>query len=56
VQSWVDAAKRGEVGGPTASDGYATAACCEAGVAAQRSGEKVEVSLKNKTGIYRQGI
>jgi myo-inositol 2-dehydrogenase / D-chiro-inositol 1-dehydrogenase len=53
VQSWVDAAKRDEVGGPTAWDGYATAACCEAGVAAQRSGEKVKVSLKTKPDFYR---
>jgi myo-inositol 2-dehydrogenase/D-chiro-inositol 1-dehydrogenase len=53
MQSWVDAAKRGEIGGPTVWDGYATAACCEAGVASQRSGEKVEVSLKNKPSIYR---
>jgi myo-inositol 2-dehydrogenase / D-chiro-inositol 1-dehydrogenase len=53
VQSWVDAAKQGEVGGPTAWDGYATAACCEAGVAAQKSGEKVKVSLQTKPGIYR---
>jgi myo-inositol 2-dehydrogenase/D-chiro-inositol 1-dehydrogenase len=52
VQSWIDAAKRGEVGGPSAWDGYATAACCEAGVAAQRSGEKVRVSLKPKPSIY----
>jgi myo-inositol 2-dehydrogenase/D-chiro-inositol 1-dehydrogenase len=52
VQSWVDAAKRGHVGGPTAWDGYATAACCEAGVTAQRSGERVKVSLKTKPGIY----
>jgi myo-inositol 2-dehydrogenase/D-chiro-inositol 1-dehydrogenase len=52
IQRWVEAAKRGEVDGPTAWDGYATAACCEAGVAAQRSGEKVDVSLKNKPGIY----
>jgi myo-inositol 2-dehydrogenase / D-chiro-inositol 1-dehydrogenase len=51
-QSWIDAAKRGEIGGPTAWDGYATAACCEAGVAAQRSGEKVKVSLKPKPSIY----
>ena len=29
IQSWVDAALRGEIGGPTAWDGYATAACCE---------------------------
>jgi myo-inositol 2-dehydrogenase/D-chiro-inositol 1-dehydrogenase len=53
VRSWVDAAKRGEIGGPTAWDGYATAACCEAGVAAQRSGEKVNVSLQPKPDIYR---
>ena len=53
VQSWVDAAKRGEVGGPTAWDGYATAACCEAGVAAQRSSEKVKVSLETRPDIYR---
>jgi myo-inositol 2-dehydrogenase / D-chiro-inositol 1-dehydrogenase len=52
IQRWVDATKRGEVDGPTAWDGYATAACCEAGVAAQKSGEKVGVSLKNKPSIY----
>jgi myo-inositol 2-dehydrogenase/D-chiro-inositol 1-dehydrogenase len=52
VQSWVDAAKRDEVGGSTAWDGYVTAACGDAGVAAQSSGEKVEVSLKAKPSIY----
>jgi myo-inositol 2-dehydrogenase / D-chiro-inositol 1-dehydrogenase len=52
VQSWVDAAHRGEVGGPTVWDGYATAACCEAGVTAQRSGEKVDVSLKTKPSVF----
>jgi myo-inositol 2-dehydrogenase/D-chiro-inositol 1-dehydrogenase len=52
IQRWVEATKRGEVDGPTAWDGYATAACCEAGVAAQKSGEKVDVSLKNKPSIY----
>jgi myo-inositol 2-dehydrogenase / D-chiro-inositol 1-dehydrogenase len=53
VQSWVDAAKLGEVRGPTAWDGYATAACCEAGVASQRSGNKVEVALRARPEIYR---
>jgi myo-inositol 2-dehydrogenase / D-chiro-inositol 1-dehydrogenase len=53
VQSWVDAARHGGIGGPTAWDGYATAACCEAGVAAQKTGEKVKVSLKAKPDIYR---
>jgi myo-inositol 2-dehydrogenase/D-chiro-inositol 1-dehydrogenase len=52
VRRWVKAARRGELDGPTAWDGYATAACCEAGVAALRSGEKVDVSLKNKPSFY----
>ena len=53
AQSWIDAAQRGEIGGPSAWDGYATAACCEAGVTAQESGEKVDVLLWTKPGIYR---
>lgn len=53
VQAWVDAALRGEIGGPSAWDGYATAACCEAGVEAQTSGEKVAVVLNEKPGLYR---
>ncbi|MFK0007126.1 Gfo/Idh/MocA family protein [Paenarthrobacter sp. NPDC090520] len=52
VQAWVDAALRGEIGGPTAWDGYATAACCEAGVEAQKSGEKVKVRLNTKPDLY----
>lgn len=52
IQSWVDAARRGEVGGPDAWDGYATAACCEAGVAAQASGAKVTVELNEKPELY----
>jgi myo-inositol 2-dehydrogenase/D-chiro-inositol 1-dehydrogenase len=52
IQSWVDAALRGEIGGPTAWDGYATAACCEAGVEAQKSGEKVTVRLNTKPALY----
>jgi myo-inositol 2-dehydrogenase/D-chiro-inositol 1-dehydrogenase len=52
IQSWVDAAVRGEIGGPTAWDGYATAACCEAGVEAQKSGEKVTVRLNTKPDLY----
>ena len=53
VQSWVDAALRGGIGGPSAWDGYATAACCEAGVEAQKSGEKVAVVLNEKPELYR---
>jgi myo-inositol 2-dehydrogenase/D-chiro-inositol 1-dehydrogenase len=53
MQSWVDAAKRGEVGGPTVWDGYAAAACCEAGVASQKSGQRVEVSMKARPSVFR---
>ncbi|QHK22643.1 Gfo/Idh/MocA family oxidoreductase (plasmid) [Pseudarthrobacter psychrotolerans] len=52
VQAWVDAAARGGIGGPSAWDGYATAACCEAGVQAQKSGEKVNVRLNPKPDLY----
>jgi myo-inositol 2-dehydrogenase/D-chiro-inositol 1-dehydrogenase len=55
VQSWVDAAQRGEIGGPSAWDGYATAACCEAGVEAQKSGEKVAVVLNERPALYAGG-
>jgi len=52
IQSWVDAALRGEIGGPSAWDGYATAACCEAGLEAQKNGEKVAVKLAPKPDLY----
>lgn len=52
VQAWVDAARRGDIGGPSAWDGYATAACCEAGVEAQASGSKVAVQLNAKPALY----
>ncbi|GAB3568881.1 Gfo/Idh/MocA family protein [Spelaeicoccus albus] len=52
VQSWVDAAARGEIGGPSAWDGYATAACCAAGVRAQQSDAAVTVELNTKPEIY----
>jgi len=52
VQAWVDAALRGEIGGPSAWDGYATAACCEAGVQAQATGAKTAVVLAPKPALY----
>lgn len=52
IQAWVDASVRGELGGPSAWDGYATAACCEAGVEAQRTGERVAVKLNAKPALY----
>ncbi|SDI04349.1 myo-inositol 2-dehydrogenase [Arthrobacter subterraneus] len=54
VQAWADAARRGTIGGPSAWDGYATAACCEAGVQAQKTGEKVTVNLVERPALYGQ--
>lgn len=56
IQAWVDAALRGEIGGPSAWDGYATAACCEAGVEAQKTGGKVAVVLVDKPALYDEEI
>ncbi|MFD0311681.1 Gfo/Idh/MocA family protein [Streptomyces sp. NPDC127119] len=52
MQAWVDATRRGEVTGPTAWDGYATAAVCEAGVRAQQEGGRVEVELAERPPFY----
>ena len=48
VRAWVDACRRGEVVGPTAWDGYAAAAVCEAGVASLLSGSPVPVRLEDR--------
>ncbi|MBD7996218.1 Gfo/Idh/MocA family oxidoreductase [Arthrobacter sp. Sa2CUA1] len=56
LQDWVDAAARGEIGGPSAWDGYATAACCEAGVKAQASGRIEPVQLEARPGLYSPSV
>jgi myo-inositol 2-dehydrogenase/D-chiro-inositol 1-dehydrogenase len=49
VQRWVDAVRSGvNVDGPTAWDGYAAAAVCEAGVRSLESGERVDVELAER--------
>lgn len=52
VQAWVDATRRGEVTGPSAWDGYAAAAVCEAGLVSQRDGGRVEVELVERPEFY----
>jgi myo-inositol 2-dehydrogenase/D-chiro-inositol 1-dehydrogenase len=52
IRAWVEATSRGEIGGPSAWDGYATAACCEAGVQAQTSGQIEPVRLQPKPDLY----
>lgn len=55
IQRWVDAVQAGGTtgdytAGPTAWDGYAAAAVCEAGVRSLESGERVEVELAERIG------
>jgi myo-inositol 2-dehydrogenase/D-chiro-inositol 1-dehydrogenase len=49
VQRWVGAVRSGvNVDGPTAWDGYAAAAVCEAGVRSLETGERVDVELAER--------
>ena len=50
LQRWVDAARRGDIDGPAAWDGYAAQAVCAAGVEALRSGARTEVRLAGREG------
>lgn len=52
VQDWVDAARAGDIAGPSAWDGYATAACCEAGLTSQQDGGPVDVPLTDRPALY----
>ena len=56
IQRWIDAVRTGaETGdytdGPTAWDGYAATAVCEAGVQALRSGQPTAVTMVDRTSI-----
>ncbi|MET9836159.1 Gfo/Idh/MocA family oxidoreductase [Streptomyces sp. NPDC006385] len=53
VQAWVDATRRGEVTGPSAWDGYAVAAVCEAGVRALEDGGRAAVDLVDRPALYQ---
>ena len=52
IQRWVDAVWSGaNVDGPTAWDGYAATAVCEAGVRSLETGERVAVQLAERVGV-----
>jgi myo-inositol 2-dehydrogenase/D-chiro-inositol 1-dehydrogenase len=52
IQSWIDAAKNGELGGPTAWDGYMSVAVVEAGLKSLRSGAKEVATYAAKPAFY----
>ncbi|MEV6674636.1 Gfo/Idh/MocA family oxidoreductase [Streptomyces sp. NPDC051162] len=53
VQRWVTATRSGRVEGPSAWDGYAAAAACEAGTRSQVSGAREVVALARRPALYR---
>ena len=52
IQRWVDAVQRGTIDGASAWDGYLAAAACEAGVEAQRTGRRVDVTTVPRPAFY----
>ncbi|WP_350278320.1 Gfo/Idh/MocA family oxidoreductase [Kribbella sp. HUAS MG21] len=52
VQRWVDATLRGEIDGPSAWDGYAAAAVCEAGLESLSSGKPADVALADRSEVF----
>lgn len=51
VQRWVAAAARGQIDGPSAWDGYAAAAVCEAGIESLSTGRPIDVDLADRRKI-----
>ncbi|WP_223691002.1 Gfo/Idh/MocA family protein [Leifsonia poae] len=52
VQRWVNAVRSGTIDGPSAWDGYLAASVCEAGLVAQATGRRVEVSYAPRPAFY----
>jgi myo-inositol 2-dehydrogenase/D-chiro-inositol 1-dehydrogenase len=51
-QEWINAANKGESTGPSSWDGYAATVVCDAGLKAMETGERVEISLRERPGLY----
>jgi myo-inositol 2-dehydrogenase/D-chiro-inositol 1-dehydrogenase len=52
-QEWIVAASKGESTGPSSWDGYAATVVGEAGLIALRTGERVEVAMREQPQMYR---
>lgn len=53
LQEWVDAVSRGESIGPSSWDGYAATVVGAAGLRAMRTGDRVEISMRERPSLYR---
>jgi myo-inositol 2-dehydrogenase/D-chiro-inositol 1-dehydrogenase len=56
VQAWADAARRGEIAGPSAWDGYKVTVACAAGVQALKAGGPVAVELPETPAFYAGAV
>lgn len=54
-QAWLAAAARGTATGPSAWDGYAATAVCDAALEALRTGTRTPVALRDRPGFYAGG-
>ena len=52
IQSWINAAKIGQIGGPTAWDGYLSVAVVDAGLKSLKTGERVSATYVAKPALY----
>jgi myo-inositol 2-dehydrogenase/D-chiro-inositol 1-dehydrogenase len=52
-QEWLAAAAQGTATGPSAWDGYAATAVCDAGLKALHTGHRAEVSLRDRPSFYK---
>jgi myo-inositol 2-dehydrogenase/D-chiro-inositol 1-dehydrogenase len=52
IQSWINAAKIGQIGGPNTWDGYMSVAVVEAGLKSLKSGERVLATYVAKPAFY----
>ena len=52
LQAFIDGVRAGQVGGPSAWDGFAAAVAADACVAAQQSGTIVKVALPDRPKFY----
>ncbi len=52
IQSWINGAKIGQLGGPNAWDGYMSVAVVEAGLKSLKSGERVSATYVAKPAFY----
>jgi myo-inositol 2-dehydrogenase/D-chiro-inositol 1-dehydrogenase len=52
LRAWVRAARRGGATGPSAWDGFAAAVACQAGVTAQRTGQRTAVAMMPRPAFY----